>query len=80
MIQRALLWTLAGLVVIVLAWLAWIAGHIAWWKTHPPHETAFMEQRMDTLRATNPHAVVTVSAAAVTSSPLTSLSARVASG
>ena len=58
MIQRALLWTVAGLVVLVLAWLAWIAGHIAWWKTHPPHETAFMEQRMDTLRATNPHAVL----------------------
>jgi len=58
MIQRALLWTLAGLVVIVLAWLAWIAGHIAWWKTHPPHETAFMAQRMDTLLATNPHAVL----------------------
>jgi len=58
MIQRALLWTRAGLVVIVLAWLAWIAGHIAWWKTHPPHETAFMAQRMDTLLATNPHAVL----------------------
>jgi len=58
MIQRALLWTVAGLVVLVLAWLAWIAGHIAWWKTHPPQETAFMEQRMDTLRATNPHAVL----------------------
>jgi len=58
MIQRALLWTLAGLVVIVLAWLAWIAGHIAWWKTHPPHETAFMAQRMHTLLATNPHAVL----------------------
>jgi monofunctional biosynthetic peptidoglycan transglycosylase len=34
-----------------LLWLAWIAGHVAWYASHPPGETAFMAQRMDELRA-----------------------------
>ena len=56
--KRIVLWMLAGIFAIALAWLAWVAGHIAWWRTHPPRETAFMSQRMDALRAANARAVL----------------------
>src|SRR5205085_6290647 len=57
-VRRALLWTLAGLLAILLEWCGWIAGHVAWWRTHPPLETAFMAQRIDALRATNARATL----------------------
>ncbi|HZP11821.1 MAG TPA: monofunctional biosynthetic peptidoglycan transglycosylase [Nevskiaceae bacterium] len=58
MIKRVLLWMLAGILVVALGWLAWIALHIAWYRSHPPRETAFMTQRMDALRAVNPRATL----------------------
>jgi monofunctional biosynthetic peptidoglycan transglycosylase len=55
-VRRALSLAIAALLVVVLAWLAWIAGHIAWYGYQPPRETAFMAQRMDEARAKNPGA------------------------
>ncbi|MDQ6621399.1 MAG: monofunctional biosynthetic peptidoglycan transglycosylase [Pseudomonadota bacterium] len=52
--RRVILWALAGIVLLALVWLAWIAGHVAWWRTHAPHETAFMAYRMEALHASNP--------------------------
>jgi len=53
-LRRPLLLLLAGVVAIVLVWLAWIAAHVVWYRSHPPRETAIMGQRMDEARARNP--------------------------
>ncbi len=44
--SRVALVVVAALVAIALSWLAWIAAHVAWYRYHPPRETAFMAQRM----------------------------------
>ena len=44
------------MVALALLWLAWIGAQILWYRSHPPHETAFMAQRMDEWRARNPKA------------------------
>ena len=49
-------WALAAVAVVVLAWFAWVGGHILWWRWNPPVETAFMAQRLDELRAKDPKA------------------------
>ena len=47
----------AGLALLALVLLhLYFAAMIAWWASHPPHETAFMAERMDALRAKNPAA------------------------
>ncbi|HET8877802.1 MAG TPA: monofunctional biosynthetic peptidoglycan transglycosylase [Casimicrobiaceae bacterium] len=47
----------AGLAVLaVVALHAYFATMIWWWRDHPPRETAFMTERMDALRASNPRA------------------------
>ncbi len=57
-VRRALYLGLAALLLVALGWLAWIAGHIAWYRYEPPRETAFMAQRMGELRAQNPGALL----------------------
>jgi monofunctional biosynthetic peptidoglycan transglycosylase len=47
-------WIAGALVVAAIAWLAWIALHLLWYRTHAPGETAFMAQRMSEARARNP--------------------------
>jgi monofunctional biosynthetic peptidoglycan transglycosylase len=37
---------------------AYYATMIWWWRDHPPRETAFMERRLDELRAKHPKAVL----------------------
>jgi monofunctional glycosyltransferase len=49
---------LAAIALVAILWLAWIAGHIGWYRFHPPAETAFMAQRMDELRAKGGKAVL----------------------
>ena len=49
-------WALAVVALVVLAWFAWVGGHILWWRWNPPVETAFMAQRLDELRAKDPKA------------------------
>ena len=49
---------LVAIAVCALLWVAWIAGHIGWYRFQPPRETAFMAQRMDELRAKSGKAVL----------------------
>jgi monofunctional biosynthetic peptidoglycan transglycosylase len=49
-------WALAAIAVVVLAWFAWIGGHLLWWRWNPPAETAFMAQRLEELRVKDPKA------------------------
>ncbi len=53
---RVLAWLVAALFGAALLWLLWIGGHILWYRSHAPQETAFMSQRMDEARAKNPKA------------------------
>jgi monofunctional glycosyltransferase len=47
----------AGLCVLAVVLLQlYFATMIAWWGTHPPHETAFMAERMQELHRKNPRA------------------------
>jgi monofunctional biosynthetic peptidoglycan transglycosylase len=55
-VARWTLWIVAAVVAVPLLWLAWIAAHIAWYRDHPPRETAFMAERMSEARAKNPKA------------------------
>ena len=56
MLTRALALTLGAGIVVALAWVAWIAAHIVWYRTHAPHETSFMAQRMEAARVRNKNA------------------------
>jgi monofunctional biosynthetic peptidoglycan transglycosylase len=49
-------WVAGAFALAALVWLAWIALHIAWYRSHAPGETAFMAQRIAELRAKNPKA------------------------
>jgi monofunctional biosynthetic peptidoglycan transglycosylase len=49
--MRAVPLIVAALVAIPLLWLGWIAAHVAWYRYHPPRETAFMVERLDEARA-----------------------------
>jgi len=55
-VRHAAFLVFAALLAMTLLWLAWIAGHVAWYRYEPPRETAFMAQRMDEARAKNPNA------------------------
>jgi monofunctional glycosyltransferase len=55
-VGHAVFLAFVALLAVALLWLAWIAGHVAWYRYEPPRETAFMAQRMDEARAKNPNA------------------------
>ncbi len=57
-VRRALVMALAAILILALAWLAWIAGHVGWYRTQPPRETSFMAQRMEEAHAKNPKATM----------------------
>jgi monofunctional biosynthetic peptidoglycan transglycosylase len=44
-------WAIAALVLALVLWHAYVAATIVWWRSHPPHETAFMAYRLAELRA-----------------------------
>jgi len=48
--------TLAVLAVVVLLVQAWFYAQILWWSRSAPTSTAFMERRLDELRAKDPRA------------------------
>jgi monofunctional biosynthetic peptidoglycan transglycosylase len=48
--------TLAALVIAALLVQAWFYAHILWWAHNAPAGTAFMERRLDELRAKDPRA------------------------
>ena len=55
---KALGWVLAALAVGVLLVQAWFYSHILWWAREAPDATAFMERRLEQLRAKNPKAAL----------------------
>jgi len=57
-VRRALTFALGALVALGIAWIGWIALHIAWYRFEPPRETAFMAQRMAEAREKNPNATL----------------------
>jgi monofunctional biosynthetic peptidoglycan transglycosylase len=51
-------WLLAALVAGILLVQAWFYSHILWWAREPPAATAFMERRLEQMRAKNPQAAL----------------------
>jgi monofunctional biosynthetic peptidoglycan transglycosylase len=45
-----------GLALIGLCWQGWYVGWVVWWRYVDPGRTAFMNQRLDQLRAKDPKA------------------------
>lgn len=46
------------LFLLLLAYQVWVFGWVLWWKWNPPHETQFMEIRLDELQEKNPQATL----------------------
>lgn len=46
----------AILLVLMLCYQAWIAAQIAWWISHNPSTSAFMDDRLVIMQSTNPKA------------------------
>jgi monofunctional biosynthetic peptidoglycan transglycosylase len=44
------------LLLLLLCWNVWILGHVLWWRSHNPAETAFMEEQLDRLQQNSPDA------------------------
>ena len=44
------------LLLLLLCWNVWILGHVLWWRSHNPAETAFMEEQLDRLQQDRPDA------------------------
>jgi monofunctional biosynthetic peptidoglycan transglycosylase len=57
-VLRLLGLAVAALVAAILAWHAYAAARIWWWRDHAPQETAFMAYRLAELRAKNPAAQI----------------------
>jgi monofunctional glycosyltransferase len=47
---------LAALFVLMLCYQAWIAAHIAWWISHNPTTSAFMDDRLVIMQSKDPDA------------------------
>lgn len=47
---------LLALLLLFVLWNLWMFGHIVWWRTHNPSETAFMEEQLGKLQQKNPDA------------------------
>ena len=48
------LWRLVALLlVLMVCYQFWIAGHIAWWISHDPASTAFMDDRLTEMQSVN---------------------------
>lgn len=59
--MKKFLWSLtwhilAILLVMLLFYQAWIAAHIAWWISHNPASSAFMDDRLIVMQSKNPKA------------------------
>jgi len=50
-------WRIVALLcLLLLGYQAWIAGHIAWWISHNPTTSAFMDDRLEVMQSKNPNA------------------------
>lgn len=54
--KRWLFWLLALPIVLFLVYQMWILGHICYWRTHNPAESAFMVDRLEALQDKQPEA------------------------
>ena len=54
--KRVCAYALGALLLGVLALQGWYFVHVLWWVSHNPSSTAFMEERLEQLRARNPRA------------------------
>jgi monofunctional biosynthetic peptidoglycan transglycosylase len=50
--------TFVALVLVAAGLQAWYYAHVLWWVDHPPARTAFMQRRLDALRAKQRDAVL----------------------
>ncbi|HEX5092223.1 MAG TPA: monofunctional biosynthetic peptidoglycan transglycosylase, partial [Burkholderiales bacterium] len=55
-IRRIALLTLSAIVFAVFLVQAWYYAHILWWAQHAPATTAFMDRRLEQMRARDPRA------------------------
>lgn len=55
---RVVAWLLAALAAAALLLQAWYYTHILWWAHAAPASTAFMQRRLEQLRARNPNAAL----------------------
>ncbi|WP_111658078.1 monofunctional biosynthetic peptidoglycan transglycosylase [Isoalcanivorax indicus] len=53
LLRRLLFWVPAVLLAAALVLQLWFAAWLAWYRTHPPLETAFMARELDRLQADN---------------------------
>ena len=53
---KAFCYGLGALVVAALAVQLWYYGHVLWWRSFQPATSAFMDRRLDELRAKDPKA------------------------
>ena len=44
---------------LLLLWQLWLFGWVLWWKWNPPQMTRFMEIRLESMRKTQPKAMLT---------------------
>ena len=57
-IARRIKQGLALLIFLGMLWQGWYLGWVVWWKYFNPHETSFMELRLDQMQEKNPDAVL----------------------
>ena len=56
LLWKAFCYALGALVLGAAALQLWFLGHLVYWKTFNPSSTAFMQRRLDALRAKDPRA------------------------
>lgn len=61
MVEKISIWlciVAAALLVAFLGYQTYVLTKLCWWRTHNPTTTAFMEARLDVIRATKPAAIL----------------------
>jgi monofunctional biosynthetic peptidoglycan transglycosylase len=56
LILRGLLFLIGLAIALLAAYELWVFGHVWWWVDHQPAATAFMDDRLERMRARNPAA------------------------
>jgi monofunctional biosynthetic peptidoglycan transglycosylase len=56
LILRGLLVLIGLAIALLAAYELWVFGHVWWWVDHQPAATAFMDDRLERMRARNPAA------------------------
>lgn len=59
LIWRSLLFVFGLAAGLLIAYEAWVFGHVWWWVDHNPVTTAFMRERLEKIREQTPNAQIT---------------------